>query len=109
MAESFDSIKEYVKYLKTFPVARRIHFGNFYSFVYNFDSENKSFNEIKYYDLMPLIFVTGRSKDYPTLIQGINFHHMPLNVRNAYIQIMKNLVRDDLKNPFELRIKVKIG
>jgi hypothetical protein len=97
MADSFENIKEYVKYLRTFPLSRRIFLGSFYSFVYDFDKENKSFNEIKYYDLMPLVFITGRHEKYPNLIQGINFHHMPLNVRNKYIEIIKTLVKEDFE------------
>lgn len=88
--KQYGSIKEYVSILKTYPKALEIQAGNFYTFAYKIN-KSQQYEKIRFYDLMPLIFLIGPVKDNEDLLQGINFHQLPILARQQYISIMENI------------------
>lgn len=97
MADRFGSIRNYNEFLRSFPRMQRLFRGNFYAFTYDFDL-NQRFEKIKYWDLVPLIFVTGRIKSKKNIIQGINFHHLPINIRLVYLNLIKKISTAEFEN-----------
>lgn len=92
----YGQVVKYVKHLKQFPRATRILPGNFYAYFYMFD-RTLPYNEIKYWDLMPLSFIyeTYKTKDGEKMARGINLHHSPVRPRQIWLSRAKNIVNED--------------
>jgi hypothetical protein len=93
----FANLALYVKFLKSnFPKSKRLFVGNFYTFNYDFD-RNVPHQRLKFYDYQPMIFFFDRVKgtNKRNLLQGINFHHLPINIRIKYMTLVKKLVTED--------------
>ena len=85
--DQFGNLNQYINFLKTFKKVGKILPGNFYSFVYVID-RTQDYERIKFYDLMPLIFVTTFNTKTKTFT-GINLHHLPVDVRKVWIDTLK--------------------
>lgn len=97
MGNKFSSIANYTKYIKqNFKTTATFRVGNFYSYFYLFD-KTLPFDTIKYYDLFPLVFVYEFRSDIKGLFRGINFHHLPVEIRLEWFELINNMFTDDIK------------
>ena len=81
---NYKSLPEYIKFLKTElpqPV-NKIYPGRFYCYNYKFAMDNIPYSKLKFYDYMPLIYCF-EVKQFGWV--GINFHHMPVDARNFWL------------------------
>lgn len=94
---NFANLGKYVRYINTsFEKRTKLFVGSFYSFVYDFD-KNQNFNKIKFYDMMPLIYLFDKHPNHKNIVRGINFHHMPINIRYIYTSKMRNIAENNFK------------
>lgn len=85
MADQFASIKKYFEFMES--VSERSNKflpGNFYVYEYRFDKTDKDFNELKFYDKYPLVYLISKGPVDGTFY-GLNFHQIPVRSRLIWL------------------------
>lgn len=85
---NLQSIRDYMKFLRdNFKLTRSMRPGRFYTYNYNF-SRDYPFEELKYYDFQPFVYIFEVSGKYAI---GINFHHIPVKARMMWFDRIERL------------------
>ncbi len=87
----YSHIRDYKQYLERFPRTGALKVGSFYSYAYNFQL-NYEWDELKFYDHMPLTFIFAIDTEHNHAI-GINFHHMPVRPRLLWLNRVKTIAK----------------
>jgi len=90
----FGVLAKYVKFIKdNFPRAKVIRPGEFYAYTYRFDKTQYPYSELKFWDVMPLVFVyeLHKNKENEKMFRAINFHHAPVRPRQIWLNRTINL------------------
>lgn len=85
MADQYASIKKYFEYMES--VSERSNKflpGNFYVYEYHFDKTDKDFDELKFYDKYPLVYLISKGPTDGTFY-GLNFHQIPVRSRLLWL------------------------
>jgi len=85
MFMSYADLSEYRRKLLQYPKISvgAMRTGSMYAYYYDFDVEQYSLDILKYFDHMPLTFITQIIIKH-NMLQGINLHHMPLEIREVW-------------------------
>lgn len=105
----FRVLSSYIRYLLTNTrPAQMIRPFKFYAFDYAFDKETRPYEEIRFWDMMPLVFVFDayKHKEGYNLV-GINFHHLPVISRQIWLSRIKKIQGDSFPNNRLLRMTYK--
>lgn len=92
----FLNINDYIKHLRQFKRTGIIKPGFLYSYIYRFDKnpkfKKKPYDEQKFYDYMPATFVFHVTEN---TFFGLNFHHLPLLVRQIWLGRVRRMYEDN--------------
>jgi hypothetical protein len=102
----FKVLQEYIRYLReNTRAAPMIRPFKFYAFDYDFDKETRPYETIRFWDMMPLVFVFDAYKHKNGInFVGINFHHMPVISRQIWLARIKKLQKEKFPNNRLLRM-----
>jgi hypothetical protein len=120
---SYADINDYIKYLhENSERVGTLQLGAFYTYNYDFYKDKRPYEEVKFYDRIPLIFLFDfkKAKNGSNLFIGLNFHHLPVKarqiwlsrIRSYYTQLMesnKRLNTIDYKQLFYVHKKAILG
>lgn len=85
MPDSYASAKKYFEYLESVSErSSKFLIGNFYAYEYRFDRTDKDFNDLKFYDKYPLIYLISKGPADNTYI-GLNLHQIPVKSRLIWL------------------------
>jgi hypothetical protein len=85
MADSYASIKKYFEFMKSVSErSNKFLIGNFYAYEYHFDKTDKDFDELKFYDKYPLIYLISKGPTDNTFY-GLNLHQIPVRSRLIWL------------------------
>lgn len=91
-ANRFDLTKvtEYFRAIKQFKKTNRIEVGAFYTYTYRFDKKGVNPKHLRFYDFQPLVLVFAQfeSKAGDKLHCGINFHRLPIVIRQKLVNAL---------------------
>jgi hypothetical protein len=106
--EDYSNLNKYIRYInESFEPRQKLFIGSFYSYVYELTQEDKiniPYNKLKFYDLMPLTYFFDVHPKHPHLLRGINFHHLPINIRLLYLTKMKKITESAFNRDTRLLI-----
>ena len=91
---SYIDINDYLKYLnESTQRVSSLQLGAFYTYNYNFYKDKRPYDEVKFYDKVPLIFLFDfkKSKNGSNLFFGLNFHHLPVKSRQIWLSRIKKI------------------
>jgi hypothetical protein len=91
---SYADLSEYRRKLLQYPKESvgAMRTGYMYAFYYDFDVTDYSNDIVRYFDHLPLAFITQVISKH-NMMQGINLHHMPLKIREMWHQRIKFVAR----------------
>jgi hypothetical protein len=100
-------LMNYVRYIReNCKITPMIRPFQFYTYDYEFDKEIRPYEEIRFWDMKPLVFIFDAYKyEHGVNYVGINFHHIPVISRQIWLARIKKLQGTKFENNQMLRMK----